>query len=98
MAVTRKRFIARLAPPPCGGRFGPGPRADIARSTDPYAGTGSSFGRCSPPTGSTEQPHVPARREVNLKDRGEDGSPARVVALAEMKRRIAPFMVSRPHS
>src|SRR5262245_37579613 len=38
MAVTKKRFIARLAPPPCGGRSGPGPRADIARPTDPYDG------------------------------------------------------------
>src|SRR5262245_53622078 len=45
-----------------------------------YGETGTSVGRRSPPTGSTEQPHVPARREVNLKDRGEDGSPARVVA------------------
>jgi hypothetical protein len=38
MAVTKKRFIARLAPPPCDGLSGPGPGADIARSTDPYDG------------------------------------------------------------
>src|SRR5262249_56745930 len=71
MAVTKKRFIARLAPPPCDGRSGPGPRADIARSTDPYDGTCSSFGLCSLPAGSTEQPHVPARRGgLTLRSKG----------------------------
>src|SRR5262249_36689218 len=63
-----------------------------------YGETGTSVGGRSLPTGSIEQPHVPARREVNLKDQGGDGSPARVVALMELKRRRAPFMGSRPQS
>src|SRR5262249_51015095 len=88
MAVTKERFIARLAPPPCDGLSGPGLGADIARSTDPYDGQGpplcTSVGRRSPPTGSIEQPHVAGPRGgYTLKDGGRDGGPARLIVWAE---------------
>src|SRR5262249_39747558 len=37
-------------------------RRALPRTTMVYGETGTSVGRRSPPTGSTDQPHVPARR------------------------------------